>query len=178
MKRGVSILLLFCFFLYHFGYYVFYFAYQHYLEAQWRQNITLEETDNHSVLEIPMRIPYLIDNKDFHETNIPFVLEGVAYRGIKKRFVNDAFQLVYVPDHAKIKLDLTLRSWVMSLVPNEAQDPSKEVMITSSFIKDYLPPQPPFSFDRLPVGDTIDNSLFLTSFKYIDLEVTSPPPKS
>lgn len=178
MRRGTSILLLISFFVYHFGYYVFYFAYQHHLETEWIQKIHLEESDSQLILEIPMRIPYMIDNEDFHQTNISFQLDGVAYRGIKKRFVNDAFQLVYVPDHAQIKLNLTLKSWVVSLIPEGTQDPSKEVIITSSIIKDYLPPQSPISFGNLPEKRIIDTPLFFTFFEGIDLEATSPPPKA
>ncbi|MCC5938364.1 MAG: hypothetical protein JJU34_13885 [Lunatimonas sp.] len=177
MRRGTSILLLMCFFMYHFGYYILYFAYQHHLEAEWAQKIHLEDSGSQLVLEIPMRIPYMIDNEDFHQTNIPFHLDGIAYRGIKKRFVNDAFQLVYVPDHAQIKLDLNLRSWVVSLVPEGTQDPAKEVVITSSSIKDYLPPYPPISFDHASETSAVISTLFFTSFERIDLEVTSPPPK-
>jgi len=166
-----------CFFMYHFGYYILYFAYQHHLEAEWAQKIHLEDSGSQLVLEIPMRIPYMIDNEDFHQTNIPFHLDGIAYRGIKKRFVNDAFQLVYVPDHAQIKLDLNLRNWVVSLVPEGTQDPSKEVVITSSSIKDYLPPYPLISLHHASETSAVISTLFFTSFERIDIEVISPPPK-
>ncbi|WP_209329662.1 hypothetical protein [Lunatimonas salinarum] len=157
---------------------MFYVAYQYHLEAVWIEKIHLEDPDTQLMLEIPMRIPYMIDNEDFHQTNIPFLLEGVAYRGIKKRFVNDAFQLVYVPDHAQIKLDLTLRSWVVSLIPEGTQDPGKEVIITSSIIKDYLPPHPPMSFKHLTETSPEVSSYFLTCLKRIHLDVISPPPKA
>ncbi|HSI78350.1 MAG TPA: hypothetical protein VK957_20795 [Lunatimonas sp.] len=177
MKKGISILLLGCFLVYHFGFYIFYFAYQHHIESEWSAKVFDEQSFSMHVLEIPMRLPYMIDNEEFHLTNIPFSMDGKSYRGIKKRFINDAFQLVYVPDHAKINLELNLKQWVISLTPDGSTDQQKDTVLSKSPIKDYLSPS-----ERLVFLSAIGNQAFCYSehfsiYHAVDIQVTSPPPK-
>ena len=177
MKKGISILLLGCFVVYHFGFYIFYFAYQHHIESEWSDKILDENSNQMQILEIPMRLPYMIDNEEFHLTNISFSMDGKSYRGIKKRFIDDAFQLVYVPDHAKINLEISLKQWVVSLTPDGSSDQQKDIILTKSPVKDYLSPDEKFLF--LP-AIWYQVFCFLEDFSnYLPLsvKVTSPPPK-
>lgn len=140
MRKGISILLLGCFLVYHFGFYIFYLAYQHHIESVWTHNVFDEQSVPLRTLEIPMRLPYMIDNEEFHQTNISFSLDGKSYRGVKKRFINDAFQLLYVPDHAKVRLQLGLKQWVLSITPENSGEQQKDVVLSKNPVKDCLTP--------------------------------------
>jgi len=176
MKKGISILLLGCFMVYHFGFYIFYFAYQHHIESEWNDRV-FEKSVSLNVLEIPMRLPYMIDNKEFHLTNIAFSMDGKSYRGIKKRFIDDAFQLVYVPDHAKIKLELSLKQWVISLTPDGGSEQQKDVILSKSPIKDYLSPAENFVFSPSIRNQTFWFKEDFSSYLAIEVQVASPPPQ-
>jgi hypothetical protein len=177
MKKGISILLLGCFLVYHFGFYIFYFAYQHHIESEWSAKIFDEQSSALNVLEIPMRLPYIIDNDEFHLTNIPFVMDGKAYRGIKKRFMDDAFQLVYVPDHAKINLELSLKQWVISLTPGGSADHQKDIVLTKSPVKDYLSPSEKLAFLSVIPNQTFCFAEYFSFYHAAEVQVTSPPPQ-
>ncbi len=177
MKKGISILLLGCFLVYHFGFYIFYFAYQHHIESEWSAKIFDEQSAALNVLEMPMRLPYIIDNDEFHLTNIPFVMDGKAYRGIKKRFMDDAFQLVYVPDHAKINLELSLKQWVISLTPDGSADHQKDIVLTKSPVKDYLSPSERISFLLDISVQTFCYAAYFSVYPSAKVKVISPPPQ-
>lgn len=177
MKKGISILLLGCFVVYHFGFYIFYFAYQHHIESEWSDKILDENSNQMQILEIPMRLPYLIDNEEFHLTNISFSMDGKSYRGIKKRFIDDAFQLVYVPDHAKINLEISLKQWVVSLTPDGASDQQKDIILTKSPVKDYLSPDEKFLFLPAIWYQVFCFSEDFSNYHPMAVKVTSPPPK-
>lgn len=177
MKKGISILLLGCFLVYHFGFYIFYFAYQRHIESEWELRVFDDNAVHLHVIEIPMRLPYLIDNDAFHLTNIPFSMDGKSYRGIKKRFINDTFQLVYVPDHAKINLELGLRQWVISLTPDGSSEQQKDIVLSKSPIKDYLSPDEKFVFSAGIHKQTFLFAANFSSYHSIEVDVTSPPPQ-
>lgn len=176
MKRGASLFLLTCLFIYQFGYYGMYVAFQYHLESEWAQTVYDKEFADKHLLEIPMRIPYLIDNDDFHPTNISFQLDGVSYRGIYKRFVDEALQLVYVPDHAQVKLDYSLKQWALKLIPENTQDSEKPVTLAKSMGYDYLAPNSLQMLPTYPALFSFEVGFFETQYVSYIGDISTPPP--
>lgn len=139
MKKIITILLLGCFFIYHFGFYSFYLLYQYKIENDWNKKVYLENYGEKMVLRIPLRLPYSLDQEEFMVANIPFKKNGKSYRVIKKRFINDTFELLYVSDMARLNLDKKFKNWIISLTPENSSDKKDRKVLTQSKIKDYLP---------------------------------------
>ncbi|SHN27169.1 hypothetical protein SAMN04488057_11584 [Cyclobacterium lianum] len=146
MRAFLSILLLSCFLVYHFGFYVFHRVYQFKIEQDWAERVYQEDFPNKKILKIPMKLPYAFEEEGFQLTNIPFSKEGKAYRAIQKRFKDDTFELVYVPDMAKIKLEIKTRNWVLSLIPENRSDSQNDQIISQATVKDYIKPNFQFEF--------------------------------
>jgi hypothetical protein len=139
MRKAFSILLICCFLSYHFGYYLVYMVYQHQVEQKWKHRVYQDGFGEQMMMRVPMKLPYVFDQEDYQLTNISFKKDGFSYRVIKKRFVEDAFELIYVPDKDKIKLEINFRSWVITMVPNGSRDGNGEKVLSKSTLKDYLP---------------------------------------
>lgn len=140
MKNAVAIALLFCFVLFHFGYYAVYLSANVSLERNWMDQIygehqvQLEE----QILEIPLNAPYLANQEEFQATNTRFELEGSYYRAIKQRYQNDTLQVVYVPDTARQVLDTTVKKWIAALAEDQLPQDQEASNLGMQFAKDYL----------------------------------------
>lgn len=140
MKNAVAIALLFCFVLFHFGYYAVYLSANVSLERNWMDQIygehqvQLEE----QILEIPLNAPYLANQEEFQATNTRFELEGNYYRAIKQRYQNDTLQVVYVPDTARKVLDVTVKKWISALAEDQLPQDQEASNLGMQFAKDYL----------------------------------------
>ena len=140
MKNAAAIALLFCFVLFHFGYYAVYLTANVSLERNWmdqiygEQQIQLEE----QILEIPLNAPYLTNQEDFQATNTRFELEGNYYRAIKQRYQNDTLQVVYVPDTARKVLDVSVKKWISALAEDQLPQDQETGNLGMKFAKDYL----------------------------------------
>lgn len=179
MKRGISILLLFCFSFYHFGYYLFYFSYRYKIENDWTTSTysSEREFDEEQLIKIPVHIPYLEDQEDFYTTNTSFVKNGASYRVVKQRYLQDTLQVVYVPDIALNRLDQTVKGWVASLTEGVDQEASNGKIIPKNFIKDYLQP---FSFVLFTAQMTVaqpDGGFVSHHYFNIHLELPDRPPE-
>lgn len=133
-------MLLVCFALYHFGYYAFYFSYEHHLEKEWESQI-YGQTSSEQVemlMEIPLSMPYMANQEDFQPTNTPFEKDGRIYRAIKQRYQNDTLQVVYVPDTARKALITTVKSWISSLADDTLPQDQKGQTQLKLFVKDYI----------------------------------------
>lgn len=172
-------MLLFCFLLYHFGYYVFYFSYKLKIEADWKATVHEESSNLHRTMEIPAKLPYLVDQEDFQNTNIAFKRNGKSYRIIKKRFVNDAFQLVYVPDIAKIKLDHNFKQWVISVSSDSNTENNGDQVLAKIFLKDYTQPSAYSLFNNTFVtSSNLPTGFLLPLFKDQSTNLITPPPET
>ncbi|MFC4874782.1 hypothetical protein [Negadavirga shengliensis] len=178
MRKIISILLLACFLVYHFGYYVFYFSYQHVIESDWTSKVYKKDFQDYQVMKIPMKLPYSFEEEGFQLTNIPFKKDGKSYRAIKKRFADDTFELLYVPDMAKIKLEFNLKQWVISLVPESNAENQQERILTQNFIKDYLYPKLVLIFETSGFNQAVFQDVLPVFFKTVSLKLPSPPPKT
>ena len=140
MKNAVAIALLFCFVLFHFGYYAVYLSANVSLERNWmdqiygEQQVQLEE----QILEVPLNAPYMANQEDFQATNTRFELEGNYYRAIKQRYQNDTLQVVYVPDTARKVLDVTVKKWISALAEDQLPQDQEASNLGMQFAKDYL----------------------------------------
>jgi hypothetical protein len=142
LRKGISILLLVCFTLYHFGYYGVYFAFKLQLEQHWVEKIyaAAGESQGERLMEIPLSVPYLADEEEFRPTNTSFVKDGKHYRAIKQRYIQDTLQVVYVPDTAKSNLTSTIKQWVNTLIQDELPDSGSGKLLVKIFAKDYIQP--------------------------------------
>ncbi|MFC4874785.1 hypothetical protein [Negadavirga shengliensis] len=178
MRKIISILLLACFLVYHFGYYVFYFSYQHLIETDWTSKVYREDFHDYKVMKIPMKLPYSFEEEGFQLTNIPFKKDGKSYRAIKKRFADDTFELLYVPDMAKIKLEVNLKQWVISISSEASAENNKDKVVAKTFIKDFI---------RLTMDYCFKRTFYTFSWHYGELNLAltdtvvfmdAPPPES
>jgi hypothetical protein len=140
LKNAVAIALLFCFVLFHFGYYAVYLSANVSLERNWKvqiygeQQVQLEER----MLEIPLNAPYMANQEEFQATNTRFELEGSYFRAIKQRYQNDTLQVVYVPDTARQVLDTTVKKWIAALAEDQLPQDQETGNLGMQFAKDYL----------------------------------------
>lgn len=140
MRKAVSIVLLACFAIFHFGYYAFYFSANVSIENRWKDQIygdqigSLEER----IMEIPLNAPYMANQEEFQSTNTRFEKDGKYFRAIKQRYQNDTLQVVYVPDTARKVLDNTVKKWISSLVDDEMPQDQSGKNFLKLFAKDYL----------------------------------------
>ena len=179
MRRISAIVLLVCFTLYHFGYYVAYFSFHVHMEQHWREKIYSQDNENLEgrLLEIPMTIPYMADEEDFRASNTLFEKDGQFFRAIKQRYANDTLQIIYVPDTAKRNLDHTIKQWVSSLVQDELPEGGQSSLLSKIFLKDYIQP----TNDSFLACDITEDKQFIgfifSAYQHLFQEVNSPPPQ-
>lgn len=179
MRRLSSILLLICFALFHFGYYLFYFSIDLHIEKKWSEKIhSGEHIGSERLMEIPLPVPYLADEEHFKETNTLFEKDGRYFRAIKQRYTNDTFQVIYVPDTAKSSLDLTIRQWVSVIVQDDIPDTTGKTTLPKIFLEDYTKPHNDFVFEWK--GKTAENKpsgWIFQHYKNHFLNIITPPPE-
>jgi hypothetical protein len=177
MRKFISILLLGCFIIYHFGFYSFYFLYQYKIESDWNKKVYMEDFDQKMVLRIPMKLPYSFDQERFQIANIPFKKDGKSYRAIQKRFKDDTFELLYVPDMARLKLEVDYKNWVISLAPENSSDNNDGKVLTKYQVKDYLPHSGDFRCLKPTIAVTIYHDGKPEMLKSPHLNIITPPPR-
>lgn len=179
MKNAVAIALLFCFILFHFGYYAVYLSANVSLERNWmdqiygEQQVQLEE----QILEIPLNAPYLANQEDFQATNTRFELEGNYYRAIKQRYQNDTLQVVYVPDTDRKVLDVTVKKWIFALAEDQLPQGQETSNLGMQFAKDYLSTGL-LSFEgRCAPKFTTEIGFIFSTYLSPSFSLDSPPPQ-
>lgn len=179
MRKVSSILLLCCFALYHFGYYVAYFSFHIQIENNWADKIYSGQQEGweERLLEIPMSLPYMADEENFRTTNTLFEKNGQYFRAIKQRYIKDTLQIVYVPDTAKRNLDKTIKQWVSSLVQDELPDSGNNSLLSKIFVKDYTQPFNDFKFDIAFIAEKQLIWFIFSAYQNQFPEVNSPPPQ-
>lgn len=179
MRKAVSIALLFCFAIYHFGYYGFYYSYQYTLENDWQDKIYGEQvgTLEEQLMQIPLAAPYMSNQEDFQPTNTRFEKDGKYFRAIKQRYQNDTLQIVYVPDTARRVLESTVKSWISSLTDDELPQDQNGKMQLKLFAKDYIETEV-FQIE-LFVQNNIEDKIGFIFSAYMSPYFTldSPPPQ-
>ena len=172
-------MLLCCFGLYHFGFYIYYFSHRYIIEADWKTEIFNGEL-NHlegRLVEIPLSVPYMSEQPEFQSANVPFQENGIKFRVVKQRYSKDTLQLFFVPDLSLSKLDQILKGWMGPSIDGLTQNTDSNQPIVKNFIKDYFCPNSSIKFYP-PISQIHRNNRFLVNFYqevYIDL--TSPPPE-
>ncbi|WP_106567439.1 hypothetical protein [Cecembia rubra] len=179
MRKLSAILLLCCFALYHFGYYVAYFSFHIQIESNWADKIYSENQEGweERMLEIPMNLPYMADEENFRTTNTLFEKNGQYFRAIKQRYIKDTLQIIYVPDTAKSNLDKTIKQWVSSLVQDDLPDSGNNSLLSKIFVKDYTQPLNNFKFDNPYKVEKQLIGFIFSAYQNQFPEVNSPPPQ-
>ena len=179
LKNPLSIFLLFCFALYHFGYYAFYYSYDQHLESKWEEIIYSEDSlDAKEILiEIPLSAPYMANQEEFQPTNTSYEKDGKFFRAIKQRYQNDTLQIIVVPDLARGVLDKTVKKWVSFLTDDEVPQDYDGNTSLKLFLKDYIK-STPFLFEAYASLSINSNLIFFTS-NYLNPErgIFLPPPQ-
>lgn len=179
MRKAVAIALLFCFAMYHFGYYGFYYSYQYSIESSWQDKIYGEQvsTLEERLMEVPLTAPYMSNQEEFQPTNTRFEKDGKYFRVIKQRYQNDTLQIVYVPDTARKALVSTVTNWISSLTDDTLPQDQKGQTQLKLFVKDYIETEV-FQLASMGVPALKDKIGFIFS-SYMSPCVTldSPPPQ-
>lgn len=106
MKKALSILLL-GIFLFNLGGYrlAFHFANrQADAQIQSRLDNDIYNENELVVLKMPMSVPYYSGTGGFEYTQGEVTLEGIIYRYVKKRVVNDTLEMYCIPHENKMEL--------------------------------------------------------------------------
>lgn len=179
LRKPIAILLLFCFALYQFGYYVAYFSFRMQIEKHWADAVYSGGSTNHEekVMEIPLSIPYMASEEDFRTVNTKFEKDGQHFRVIKQRYLNDTLQVVYVPDTATRTLDQTLKLWVSSLVQDEMPDSGHNSAFSKIFIKDFTQPGNGFRLTQKPANERVYIGFIFSSYNQLAINIHTPPPE-
>ncbi|UJP66077.1 hypothetical protein [Mongoliitalea daihaiensis] len=180
MKKLSAILLLCCFALYHFGYYVAYYSFNIQIEKNWVETIYGEQQGylQEQMMEIPLSLPYMADEEQFRSTNTVFEKDGQLYRAIKQRYTKDTLQVIYVPDTAKSNLQSTIKQWVNSLVQDDLPDGSSNSLLSKSFVKDYQPTEIYKLTAPVQLKELISTIGFIFSTYDVQfLNIHTPPPE-
>lgn len=179
VKKTTAILLLCCFWLYHFGYYGLYFSFTLQVEKQWGERIYNDSStaSMEKILEIPLSLPYMVSEEEFRIANTSFEKNGQYFRIIKQRYVNDTLQVVYVPDTAKRNINEKIKLWVTSLVQDELPDGTNKTPMSKIFDKDYVQPSNSIHFASLSETQK-SNTIFISSIveKFFST-FNGPPPE-
>lgn len=180
LKKLLSISLLFCFALYHFGHYVFYFTHQVQVENTWSEKIYAASNEielEERLLEVPLAAPYMANEQEFRATNTRFEKDGKFFRAIKQRYQNDTLQIVYVADTSRQKLENTFEKWVSWLTEGEMQQESSKSINLKTFVKDYIQ-EYPFEFSALEELILIKHTGFIFStYTSPFFQLDTPPPQ-
>ncbi|REG88479.1 hypothetical protein [Algoriphagus antarcticus] len=178
MKKALSIFLLGCFVLYHFGYYAFYFSYDQHLERKWVDIIYSENSipAQETLIEIPLLAPYMANQELFQPTNTSFEKDGQFFRAIKQRYQNDTLQIIVVPDTARGVLDSTVKKWISFLTEDDIPLDQNGKTVIKLLVKDYLQPVP-FFFEVF-ANTNLNSKIELVINFYLDPVhgIESPPP--
>lgn len=179
MRKGLAILLLCCFALYHFGYYVAYFSFRFQIESRWMEKIYSESQEGfeEQLLKIPLSLPYAADQEEFQLTNTYFEKDGQHYRVIKQRYVGDTLQMIYVPDLAKRDLDKTIKKWISSLVQDEVPHQNDNLLLDKLLIKDYTQPQNDLDFRILLKDEREHRGFVFSGYDSQTIPLNTPPPE-
>lgn len=140
MRRFAAILLLFVFFLYHLGYYVFYLAISHQLDQQWNAKVY----DDHLMGEdlqhtsIPLSIPYQPDQREYEPHSGKLEIDGKYYRIVKQRYAQDTLHIVYVNDTLQTELDASVNEWLASIIQKPVNSESSGFQLWKVLAKDFI----------------------------------------
>lgn len=180
MRKAVSIVLLVCFAIFHFGYYAFYFSANSSLESTWKDRIYGSELGSleERIMEIPLSAPYMSNQEDFQATNTRFEKDGNYYRAIKQRYQNDTLQIVYVPDTARQVLESSVKQWITSLVDDELPQDQQGKNFLKLFAKDYLESGLIGLSDPARSGYEIQIGFIFSTYMSPYFTLDSPPPQN
>jgi len=177
LKKGLSIVLLFCFLSYHFGYYLLYISLHHQIENDWQEKIFDDHFSQELLMKLPLSVPYMADQEDFQITNTPFTKDGIHFRAIKQRYANDTLQIIYVPDHESSSLITTVKDWIATINSDMQPNQSNGKLVFLKAFKDFTTSQ--FNFLSIPLKSKIYHSeeTYYFPYKWVCLMVDSPPPE-
>ena len=120
------------------GYYAVFLGlqYKHRLAMAEKFDAGMYDESQTITLEIPMSVPYLSDDSEFHRVDGSFEYQGEHYRLIKQKYSKDALIIVLSKDNENKRISEAMTSYVMSFTDTGDDNDSH---FTVTFIKDYIP---------------------------------------
>jgi hypothetical protein len=107
------------------------------------------DASNTVTIQVPLAIPYALDQNEFERVDGLFEHHGEFYRLVKQRYANDTLTVVCVKDYKNQRIHQALSDFVKTFTahPSSHQQHTKIVI---SIIKDYLPLR--FSMEMISIG--------------------------
>lgn len=180
MKRIIAITLASIVLLNTMGYYLIFlgFHYQNDLAMSKALDSDIYDQSNTITIKVPVSIPYMPYQSDFHKVNGQFEHNGELYRMVKQCYANDTLTVVCVRDTEHKKIDLALADYVRTF-SDKATDSKPASKVSISFIKEYLPIS--FSINSATEGwalRVMHNSHYQNLIPTFSASIIHPPEKA
>jgi hypothetical protein len=145
-----------------------------------QQKLDLDQYDNNSLIEVkvPVSLPYLSSWTSFEKYQGETEINGVHYKYVKRKLVNDTLVLLCIPNETKNELR-TARSDYFKQVndlqttskkTNSGKDQSVKIPISDYLIKDCGQTMPPSS------NDVQHHSSYFDPISFLFRMVAEQPP--
>lgn len=106
LRRIVAILLLAVLFMNWYGYQIVIDYYEQEHDRQLEVKFDREEYDESELISVKtyFPLPYLVNSADFERWDGEINIDGILYKYVKRRFINDSIEFLCLPDHQSMRL--------------------------------------------------------------------------
>jgi hypothetical protein len=143
MRKTAAHLLLFCFGVYHFGYFAVQFLMPMAIHHHWQSQIWEYEASalGEKLVRIPFPMPYGQDHQDFQPVNFAMEIDGQTSRVIKQRYFDEHLEVIVVEDKLQTNLQHQVKNWLLSFAADapDSQQPPLQQVLSQSFAKNFIP---------------------------------------
>jgi Txe/YoeB family toxin of Txe-Axe toxin-antitoxin module len=140
MKRVITLGILFLFLLNAVGFYGIFLGVQFKIASEANRQFDEDQyTPSESIsFQVPIAMPYSIEEQDFHRVTGEFEHQGEVYRLVKQKLHNDTLYIVCVKDTKSKKLNQALADYVKTFTDRPFSTKQQGTKLVYSIIKDYL----------------------------------------
>lgn len=106
--RKIAVILLLSLLLFNwFGYRIVTYHLQHKADRQLEAKLDIENYDVSQLIElkIPLNMPYQSNRPDFERVDGEIEIDGVLYKYVKRKVINDSLILLCLPNEQKMKIE-------------------------------------------------------------------------
>lgn len=103
-------------------------------------NANYKESDLVSI-KIPLNLPYLTESTNFERVDGQIELNGIQYNYVKRRVINDSFELLCIPNYAACEIKNTYHQFLQSVVQSPQTQENKSgsaALLAKYFSFDYV----------------------------------------
>ena len=136
MRKSLAIFFLFIILLNTAGYYLVFEGWK------WHNSIAWSFDENNSdqlevIVEIPLTVPYVTQEKDWEQANGQFEHKGDVYRIVKQKLTLDAVFISCVKDNEGTRINDQLEDFVKTF-SDKPVDAKQSVKSVPGFMKEYV----------------------------------------